>query len=41
MSEQSRSEDRKVQELVAMLDQLMGQGGGHVTDEQKHRLRRG
>lgn len=31
MSEQSRSEDQKVQELVAMLDQLMDQGGGHVT----------
>lgn len=31
------SDDQKVQELVAMLDQLMSQGGGHVNvrvDEQ-------
>lgn len=31
MNEQSRPDNQKVEELVAMLDQLMGQGGGHVT----------
>lgn len=31
MSERPQSEEQKAKELVAMLDQLMEQGGGHVT----------